>query len=142
VIDGQGGVVGSDVSAPRAAVERAKAEPHGIIDLRVESDGNQTMTAFAALTRLPEGVAADHVEIVIAVTEDHLKSDVTNGENKGRTLTHAAVVRELKSAGTGQLPAKTTFKLGRDWKYADVHVVGFAQDKATKRVIATAIVPL
>src|SRR5262249_10197120 len=138
VVDGQGGFVGSDVGALRSAVERVRGEPHATLQLRVESDGAQAMTAFATLSDVPSGVGVDHIDVFVAITADHLRSDVKSGENKGRTLTHAAVVRELRPAGTGQSPVKTTIKIAKDWKRGDLHVVAFAQERTTKRVIATA----
>jgi len=41
-----------------------------------------------------------HNDVVLAVVEDGLVSKVERGENAGRTLTHAAVVRSLRQVGS------------------------------------------
>jgi hypothetical protein len=139
VVDGREAFVGSDVGALRTAVEHARAAPHATMQLLVDSDGGQTLTAVVTLSDLPAGVSLDGLDVFVAVTEDRLRSEVKSGENKGRTLTHAAVVRELKSVGAGRSPVKTTITIAKGWKRGDLHLVAFAQERTSRRVLATAI---
>jgi hypothetical protein len=44
--------------------------------------------------------AASQAKVLLAVTEDGLTTDVGGGENGGRTLRHAAVVRQLRELGS------------------------------------------
>ena len=48
---------------------------------------------------LPTFGRGDRADIIIALTEDHLKTDVKRGENQGRTLWHTAVVRVMQPIG-------------------------------------------
>ena len=51
------------------------------------------------VTDLPQTARGDRADILVAVTEDQLRSDVKRGENHGRVLAHAAVVRQLTTIG-------------------------------------------
>ena len=44
-------------------------------------------------------IAATAPDVLVAVTEDQLRSSVTRGENNGRLLRHAAVVRSMATIG-------------------------------------------
>jgi hypothetical protein len=67
-------------------------------------------------------------QLFIAITENKLESRVTAGENKGVTLKHDHVVREL----VGPLPVTTasmqrSVRIARDWKREDLNVAAFVQ---------------
>jgi hypothetical protein len=71
-------------------------------------------------------------QLLIAVLQKHAVSKVERGENKGRTLSHAQIVRslytfDLKSGknGTEQVDLPNNFK-AQDWE-----IVGFLQDPET-----------
>ncbi len=69
-------------------------------------------------------------KVYLAVTEDGLASEVKAGENGGRTLHHAGVVRELRSVGSlskGELTKKVEVPLQRDWTPANLKLVVFLQ---------------
>jgi hypothetical protein len=82
----------------------------------------------------------------LVLTESGLSSRVERGENRGRTLFHAPVVRSLERlsvvsaegwTGTVRLP------IAQAWRRGNLTVVAFAQERATGRVVAvgTARVP-
>jgi hypothetical protein len=67
-------------------------------------------------------------QLFIAITENKLESRVTAGENKGVTLKHDHVVREL----VGPLPVtaaamQRSIRIARDWKREDLNVAAFVQ---------------
>lgn len=138
VADGRFQFVGSDTKAGRRALDQALAQPHGRV----------TVSAQAGDTRLAVAVSADglpsprrdRADIVVAITEDGLQSSVRAGENSGRTLTHAAVVRRLITVGeaTGaQASAHTETSLDREWQRDRIKIVGFVQERSSRRVIGT-----
>ena len=47
----------------------------------------------------------DPADLMVAITEDRLRTDVKHGENQGRTLTHTAVLRDMRTVAdvTGRL---------------------------------------
>ena len=81
--------------------------------------------------------------IWLAITEDGLASSVLRGENAGRTLKHAAVVRWLQQMG--QVTAHAAFNMTTTadalpgWNRAALQVVAFAQTDDGSIVAAGAI---
>ena len=64
------------------------------------------------------------------------------GENQGRTLTHAAVVRELRTVAEASGPspsADAKIKLAPEWVRANLKVVAFVQERGSRRVLATSV---
>ena len=80
----------------------------------------------------------------VAVTQDGLTSRIGAGENDGLTLTHAAVVRELKDLGAVATSASgadfvTTLKFTADnTDPSRVRIAVFVQDSATGQILAAA----
>ena len=145
VVDGRSELVGSDVRAARQAIERAAASPHGIVQIAVEPAVADRVAVSVVATNLPAGSAA-RSDIVLAIVEDHLRSDVTRGENSGRVLTHAAVVRQLRSIGQASADARSAAQadvaLGRDWQRDRLKAVAFVQERASRVIVASAVAPL
>jgi hypothetical protein len=81
---------------------------------------------------------------VLAVTEDGLMTAVRRGENGGRTLRHAGVVRSLTTVGTIG-PSETSWRTGAavslapEWRVANLHVVSFVQERESRRIIGAGI---
>jgi hypothetical protein len=143
VVDGQTAFVGSDIDAARHAIERAAAAPHGTIALTLDPAANR-VTATTTATGLPLG-SDDRAEVIVALVEDGLRTDVKRGENKGRTLTHAAVVREMVTAGDAPATGaslRTDLKIAQDWQRDHMRVIAFVQERQSRRVLASTSAPL
>jgi hypothetical protein len=141
IVDGRDAFVGSDLAAARSAIERASALPHGVITLTVEMSSANAITVSAAASQLPPLTSGDHGDIIVAIVEDHLRTEVKRGENQGRTLTHAAVVRTLQTIGDASGAAATSrarIALASDWRRDSLKIVAFAQERGSRRVLATA----
>jgi hypothetical protein len=83
--------------------------------------------------------------VMLAITEDNLTTQVGSGENGGRTLHHAAVVRDLRQVGTlnnGAIETKVPLKLEKDWKRNDLHAVVFVQNGPSGKIEGAASVAL
>src|SRR5207245_10185722 len=82
---------------------------------------------------LPKSGRGDRADIIVAITEDHLRSTVTRGENHGRTLTHAAVVRSMTTIGEasadGSSSARADIAIAPDWPGGRLKVVAFVQER-------------
>ncbi len=138
VVDGRTEFVGSDASAAVKAIDRAAAARHGSVVVSI--DGRSALVSVSALP--PDHERAD---IVLAVTEDHLSSDVKRGENHGRVLAHAAVVRRLNVVGeaTGTNGSvRADLDLDPSWKTADLKAVAFVQERRSRAILAAGVVPL
>ncbi len=130
VVDGRTEFVGSDERAARHAIEAAARESRAFV--RVVPDG-------AASVRVTVAGAAAGSDVVLAVVEDGLSSDVTRGENAGRTLAHTAVARALGVAGSvdarGRFDAEVPVAAGPGAR----RVLAFAQEKKTRRVLGVSV---
>jgi len=141
VVDGQDAFVGSDLAAARRAIERAIAGPHGSVRINVDEAAANVAHVTLAVTSLPASAAGDRADLLVAITEDRLRTEVKRGENQGRTLTHAAVVRDMRTVAEGvssSSAAEATIKLASDWVRPNLKVVAFVQERGSRRVLATA----
>ncbi len=92
--------------------------------------------------------ALDKADVWMAVTEDGLHSDVKAGENKGKMLEHASVVRTLEKIGSTPAKGATPFvanpqiKLKSNWKKENLRVVVFVQDRKSWRIVGAASVKM
>lgn len=140
VVDGQAEFVGSNTDKAKTAIARAAKLPKGVVSIQPEQDA-QTIKLKINVAKLPAVSASDFADVLLAITETNLASQVVRGENSGRRLAHTAVVREMRSLGrmdnpNGAFETTTTAMLKRDWKLSDVRVVVFVQEHANKRILA------
>ena len=142
VVDGRVEFVGTDVNAARRALEKSRDVPHGVLHLKAEGGRESAAVRVSvSLSGLPAIDANDHADVIVVVTEDHLRSDVKRGENEGKVLYHAAVVRYLASIGTASSDTSAltaTVPLGADWKRENLHVVAFVQARRGRAILASA----
>lgn len=137
VVDGAVGFPGGrerTVAALKAAARASKA-PLGLKVTRVEKGEVEVEVT------VPEGARPAGAELVVALTQGGLASPVKRGENAGRLLEHAAVVRALKVVRAGP---RVTVRLPREaaWDPGSLSVVAFAQGRGQARVLGAARAPL
>ncbi len=140
VVDGTRSFVGSEGLA-RAAVAQAMANQKRLIraDLRPAPGGVDV--------EVHVGPGEDRPSVLwLVLTESGLSSQVTRGENRGRTLVHAPVVRSLEQVAVvpgGGWTGTVRLPLAQAWRREALVVVAFAQERKSGRVvgIATARVP-
>ena len=130
--------------APARLAEAPEARRRqGRRDAAGDAKGVALQVTLSDIPRLGRG---DRADIVVAVTEDHLRSDVKRGENHGRTLAHAAVVRYMAVIGQassgGVSPARADIPLAADWQRDQLKVVAFVQELRGRTILASASVPL
>jgi hypothetical protein len=143
VVDGRSAFVGSDATAAKRAIERAVAQPHGTVDLTTEA--GPTTLFVSATVSFAKGTT-DHADVIVAVTEDHLRSNVTRGENHGRTLAHTSVVRYLARAGEAAAGDRATIHadvpIESGWQRDQLKVVAFVQERRGRAILASAETPV
>jgi hypothetical protein len=159
VVDGRAEFVGSDAGAARKAIERALTVPHGTVTIDLSSigaelapplraDQGHPLHVAVAISDLPPPVRGDRADIIVLVTESGLRTEVKRGENHGRTLSHAPVVRYLATIGqVADAGASTGIKqadipLAADWQRDHLAVVAFVQELHSRAILAAASVPL
>jgi hypothetical protein len=140
VIDGQFEAVGSDVSAVRRAIATAAKTPKAAIDMAAWS-ADVGHVGVHVRVNLPSGITVlGPADVVVALTQDHLTSDVHRGENRGRSLAHSAVVRSLTAIGSVKPSVRTfdataTVPIAADWNLADVRMIGLLQERRSRRIV-------
>jgi hypothetical protein len=147
VVDGEAAFVGTDIAAARAAIEHAITVPHGTVQLSLDPSSRDrgTITVSIEVRGLSTLERDDSADLIVAVTEDRLRTEVKRGENQGRSLTHAAVVREMHTVSdmtAADRSARTTIALAADWRRENLKIVSFVQQRRSRRVLATAVLPL
>src|SRR3984893_13333840 len=142
VIDGHSELVGSDERRAIQAVEHeatfAKV-PLSLSAIRFES--KDKLGVHVEVDPLGPSVAVHSASLFLAIADDSDESQVSRGENAGRTLKHVAVLRSLVSVGT----VGKTDKVSRDIsvKFSSeggrpLRIVGIIQESSAGRVLGVA----
>src|SRR5580704_13850216 len=100
VVDGQLERVGSDLDVVQRAIRQAGEAPKAAVDVTISHETDARLRVDVHVDVPPELIIHDTADVLVAVTEDHLMTEVRRGENRGRTLKHSAVVRSLTTVGT------------------------------------------
>jgi len=136
VIGGLVQVLGSDEQAAREAIARIANSPAGTMTLRLVELGTDVSLDVQA------SWSGGRAEILLAVVEDHAVTKVTRGENAGRAIEHAAIVRSLTRLGTGVGVFSGRVTIDARLAPQPAHVVVFAQEPHGGRIYAAETVSL
>jgi hypothetical protein len=108
------------------------------ISLKINSPTERMLIASGE-TRVQQIAGRAGASTYLALYENRLANRVLAGENRGRRLEHAAVVREL--AGPFTLDAQGAarfdhgFQLDPTWKRGDLNVAAFVQSESSGEVL-------
>ncbi len=138
VVDGAAEFIGSDVHAAMTAIRSASRKPKLPIRLSIENAGNMRLEIDAA------DPGKHKLDIYVAVAENSATSNVLRGENRGRTLRHVAIARDLRRVGTfaerngyaGSIPIPAFTAP------APRRVIAFVQDAGSGGILGAAQAPL
>ena len=128
VVDGAVEFVGNDSGQAQRTIREAASQPEAATVKITSAAADQLAVQVKATSSTKDD------QVVLAITEDNLTTQVGAGENGGRTLHHAAVVRELRQLGKlheGSFAANVPLKLQKDWKRNDLRAVVFVQQGGT-----------
>jgi len=133
VIDGRVEFVGNEMAEVRRRIDEAAKQPKPVrVDLRWE--GNSLHVSAQSAGDL-QG------KLLLAITEDGLSTSVGGGESGGRTLHHAAVVRQLRQIGdiNGKSVELTVpVAPNGDWNAANLKVAVLVQDPQREKILGAA----
>ncbi|ALW85184.1 hypothetical protein AUC43_08810 [Hymenobacter sedentarius] len=139
VVNGRYEFVGSHAAELAQTVAKAATAPRATVALTTAGS-----TARVHVASVPAGTAA--AEVLLVVTESGLASQVGGGENSGRLLRHAPVVRQLISLGkmgsAGTFTGTTELKLNAGWKRPNLRAVALVQETASHRIVGAATAAL
>ncbi|HEY1468621.1 MAG TPA: DUF1223 domain-containing protein [Candidatus Acidoferrum sp.] len=145
IVDGQTQLTGGRAGEAQEAIRQAAQQQKAQVTLtpgKLAADGAERVEV--RVDNFPSNASAF---IWIAVTEKSLQSSVNAGENAGKDLRHASVLRVLRKVGTadGKSPSFTAspeLKLKSNWNRDNLTIVAFAQDKHTWHILGAAAVKL
>jgi len=145
VIDGRVGFVGSRAEPVRDAIVKAAGLPKAAISLAIKTTTLKAVKLTVQVENAPEVSSGDTAEVMLAITESGLLSNVLRGENSGRKLTHSAVTRKLIRIGVikGKVfSAEPGVDLDASWKRENMKAVAFVQERTSRRVLGAAAIKL
>ncbi len=146
VVDGQTEFVGSDRGRAEEAITRAARVSKRSVQLAWDRAATDEPTLRVQIDPLAAGHEGETADVMLAITEDNLKSNVTRGENAGNRLGHTAVVRQLRRIGTvkpsDRFTATSQLVLNSGWKRRDLNAVVFVQERTRRHILGAAILPL
>ena len=132
VVDGSKQFVGSNIKKAEKAINKAAREKKAKIDISLTD-----RKLGVSISNIPDHKDAS---VYLAITEDHLKSNVRGGENAGKKLRHVSVVRSLTGIGRIAEVAKSfetqaTLQIKKDWKKKNLKVVLFIQENQSRKIL-------
>jgi len=148
VVDGRVEFVGSDWNKAVAAITQAASAPKADVQITLARKIAAAISSQARAVALPTVTDGDTVDLLLAVTESDLSSNVLRGENAGRRLNHRTVVRRLGLIGSAKakqgasFSAQSTVTLAKGWKPENLRAVVFLQERKSRRVIGARSAPL
>jgi hypothetical protein len=144
VVDGAAEFLGSNGPAAKQAIEKARdleKLPVRISAISVENPGG--LQAHVEADGLPESSRDRKAEMYVVVALNHAESQVAAGENKGRRISHVAVVQSLTKVGSvekGKNFAKDVrIKLDSGTDPANLRLIAFVQESGQGRVLGAAL---
>ena len=138
VVNGTTEALGSDESAAKGVIANIARAPRASVSLKL---AGTDMVAFEVRQLPPPTRTAD---LFLAVTESNIETAVQQGENAGRRLRHAPVVRTLTSLGqldtrkNGAYSATARLMLNPAWNRSNLRLVLFVEDHSTRRILGAA----
>ncbi|HEV7512091.1 MAG TPA: DUF1223 domain-containing protein [Candidatus Acidoferrum sp.] len=142
VIDGHSELVGSD---ERRAIQAVQNETKfakvalSLSAIRFERKNKLSMHIDAG--PLGPATAAHSASLLLAIADDSDESQVSRGENAGRTLKHVAVLRSLAPVGTVGKSDKVSRDITVNFNYESgrpLRIVGIIQESSAGRVLGVA----
>ena len=130
------GALRDDFADRISAINRE--QPLASINMKIDSHAERLLSVSAESV-LHQTARRPAVFAYLALYEDRLANQVLAGENRGRRLEHAAVVRELAGPfpfnAQGAARFSHDFRLEHGWKRADLAVAAFAQSETSGDVL-------
>jgi hypothetical protein len=133
VVDGEVEFVGNDSGRAQRTI-REQASQLETAQVKIAAAGTDQLNIQV---KSAAGPLSGNALVMLAITEDNLTTQVFSGENGGRTLHHAAVVRELRQVGAlnnGAIETTVPLKLEKDWKRNELRAVVFVQNGPSGKI--------
>jgi hypothetical protein len=151
IVNGQAQFVGTDGDRAAQEIARAALQQSIVLELKATpkaSDPDLVDLSVKVTLGLILKVHNLDSNVYLAVTESDLSSNVQRGENSGRLLRHAPVVRsfgvigKIDARGSNAGAITDTLKLPRDWRRENLRAVVFVQERDSFKITGAAITDL
>lgn len=143
VVNGAKEFVGSESEAVTTAISNAARKPGATVTLSVDKSKPETVSLNVKIVGVPSSKGVS--DVMLAITEDNLHSNVSRGENSGSMLEHTGVVRQLTKIGTVQgnsFTANPSIILKSQWKRDNLNAVVFVQQRENLHILGAGIISL
>jgi len=149
VVNGQVEFVGDDGNRAYQVIGAAKQTQITLVDLKNSANAKDPdLVDLLVQVTNPKNPKPRASDVYLAVTESDLESQVSRGENAGRRLRHAPLVRSFgiigridpTGANIGQIT--NTLRLPREWKRENLRAVVFVQEHDSLRITGAATAEL
>jgi hypothetical protein len=151
IVDGQSQFVGNNSREAQTAIQQAARRPKTQISITADpaaNTKNDTQRIEIRVGNMSATATPEPADLWLAVTESNLETSVKAGENAGKDLRHAAVLRSLHKIAA--LPAKSSspfattqqVKLKSNWKKQNLHIVVFVQERKSLHILGAASAPV
>lgn len=132
ILNGSAEGVGSNERFVRDALAGMIARPAAAtLKIEARQQSGKTYIDYEAEDAEPD------VQLEIAVVQKHAVSNVMRGENEGRTLTHAQIVRSLSVFNLGKSRKGTeSIELPTDFNASDWEIIGLLHHVHTAKIAA------
>ena len=141
VVDGHSDLVGSD---ERGAIEAVENETR-FVKVPLSLSGlhfkNNKVSMHVEAGPLEPSIGARSANLYLAIADESDVSQVSRGENAGRTLKHVAVLRSLVPVGTVNKTDKVSKDITvnvRNESRGHLRIVGIIQEQSAGRVLGVA----
>jgi hypothetical protein len=145
IVDGRIEFVGNQRETALEAIAKSAQSPKARIEAAIKSSNANSITLSVHAGDVPEVPRGDRADVILAITEGGLMSNVARGENAGRRLTHSAVTRRMVELGTidgKDFNAEQVVRLDSVWQRARLRAVVFVQERGSRRILGAAAIPL
>jgi hypothetical protein len=149
IVSGQVAFVGDDSSQASQQIEQAAEAQSTVVDLKTTpNSGGADLVDLSVRVSNPKNSKLRNANLYLAVTESELSTNVGRGENAGRLLRHAPVVRNFGMIGkidphgsnAGQIVS--TLRLPHEWKRENLRAVVFVQERDSFRITGAGVIDL
>jgi len=136
VVNGTEEFVGSDTEAVNEGITTARVQSQvGTLTLNARLEQGKVVVEYAYSGTGKAGSS----ELVLALVQKTAQSQVRAGENMGRTLQHAQVVRQMATLPVDLANKKqATLELPADFSENGWEIIGFVQHLADGHIVAAA----
>jgi len=152
VVDGDTSLAGRGEGAIRKAIQKAGKVPKASIrvELRPSLDGDPARSVRLGIDMpgIPSELRGKPAEIMLALIERNLVTDIGGGKNKGAHVEQTGVVRNwmpighVNESGDAIFPTEYPVVVDPSWKLSDLYAVIWVQEKPFGPVLAIGVAPL